>query len=560
MTTININSVENSKTVLDPITYEQQVAVILNKDKDQFHSVQIDYPRFGKITIDAPNSIEQLDNTGPKLLTLRKVDDAPNGSHFFCKVYYEGDPSHFEKWRRKMEPTETDIVHTPNPAVAWQMHHCDNALIKAAIIAFSEHLPLRLSAQHILTCMIVNVGHWLAIEQEEKKPTDRFTHFFGSVRNERFVPTATANITPTFENSNPSPEDIDKVIDGMLDKIMEHTATNIRDHLSKMMDGMSIDVKRTIALTLSAISTTSINFEFHTLCGIPYITILGEREEWENLLTFMDLLVLNSDGELSPWAKVFKPAITVILDTIDGHDTSVTWRNFINFSDRSGEHTISGWINAFCPFIRGMYYQDYDLSRPPIYRNNHKVVRNEAIFDCSNAFQKMNLPSNPFVKITAQYLEGVVVEELSKRELSIYRAAIRSCERYEKELQTWENNLEELTKTQETFKKELEELNKQNKNTEHDEREKSYLRREISNLSYKIRKPSPPCQTPFDHAPMINLNRFVTTAPRREYKWNDLGKTRTLISTSGLISVIQWDDDGALEPFMGYQVDELLEN
>ena len=44
---------------------------------------------------------------------------------------------------------------------------------------------------------------------------------------------------------------------------------------------------------------------------------------------------------------------------------------------------------------------------------------------------------------------------------------------------------------------------------------------------------------------------------QEQYDWQYFDTKRRICITVGLIDIIQWDDDCAVEPFIGYQIDEI---
>lgn len=103
------------------------------------------------------------------------------------------------------------------------------------------------------------------------------------------------------------------------------------------------------------------------ICGIPSVTLLGEKKDWENILQRLEFLAtipkhqprfLKSNpyedaDEMHKWYGLLKPIISNFILTFDApdHDDVVDfWLQTIHQceDDCSGDKWITGWINAFC--------------------------------------------------------------------------------------------------------------------------------------------------------------------------------------------------------------------
>ena len=83
-------------------------------------------------------------------------------------------------------------------------------------------------------------------------------------------------------------------------------------------------------------------------CGIPSVTILGTKEDWEGILSRLDKL--DSFGhEPTEWAKRLRVVVRRFIGAFDGERDVDFWQHVC---DRSGGGSVaprySGWITAFC--------------------------------------------------------------------------------------------------------------------------------------------------------------------------------------------------------------------
>ncbi|MCJ1466314.1 hypothetical protein MMC07_004933 [Pseudocyphellaria aurata] len=86
-------------------------------------------------------------------------------------------------------------------------------------------------------------------------------------------------------------------------------------------------------------------------CGLPSVTLLGERSDWEDILMRLEKLPSFGD-EPTQWYKLLKPVIARFLKTFDEPESEGTinfWQKIANAqAEGSGSLYYSGWITAFC--------------------------------------------------------------------------------------------------------------------------------------------------------------------------------------------------------------------
>ncbi|CAM6123541.1 unnamed protein product [Calypogeia fissa] len=88
-------------------------------------------------------------------------------------------------------------------------------------------------------------------------------------------------------------------------------------------------------------------------CGLPAVTLLGEKADWEKLLAKVDKLP--SYGEqTAQWHALLKPVLGGFVRSFEEPDSQGTkdfWQKIAHYSGGgSGPTYLSGWITAFCFF------------------------------------------------------------------------------------------------------------------------------------------------------------------------------------------------------------------
>jgi hypothetical protein len=103
-------------------------------------------------------------------------------------------------------------------------------------------------------------------------------------------------------------------------------------------------------------ATTKAYFEYIILlgCGFPSVTLLGEREDWVNLLERLPKLAKFGD-EPEEWSKLLIKVVEKMIETYDHPDDQTTKDFWMKAVHQAGEEasgrglkSLSGWITAFC--------------------------------------------------------------------------------------------------------------------------------------------------------------------------------------------------------------------
>ncbi|KAK6341409.1 hypothetical protein TWF696_008485 [Orbilia brochopaga] len=91
-------------------------------------------------------------------------------------------------------------------------------------------------------------------------------------------------------------------------------------------------------------------YSFMLCCGLPGVTLLGEKSDWEALLGKLDKL--DTFGrETTQFANLLRPIFKrfiMCFDDPESQDLKDFWQRIVHRSGGSGPTYLSGWITAFC--------------------------------------------------------------------------------------------------------------------------------------------------------------------------------------------------------------------
>ena len=92
------------------------------------------------------------------------------------------------------------------------------------------------------------------------------------------------------------------------------------------------------------------SYGFTLTCGIPAVTLLGEREDWVDIQSRLEKLkTLGAEPEV--FGELLKPILRYFIETFDRPDSPGVkdfWSKIAHQTGGSGPYHLSGWIAAFC--------------------------------------------------------------------------------------------------------------------------------------------------------------------------------------------------------------------
>ena len=92
------------------------------------------------------------------------------------------------------------------------------------------------------------------------------------------------------------------------------------------------------------------SYEVMPLCGIPTVTLKGERADYVNILQRLEKLSTFGE-ETRAWGEMLRPIILRFISAFDGEPDEPFWNQVCHqTTQQCGDEYYTGWITAFCPF------------------------------------------------------------------------------------------------------------------------------------------------------------------------------------------------------------------
>jgi hypothetical protein len=125
---------------------------------------------------------------------------------------------------------------------------------------------------------------------------------------------------------------------------------NLRDWIMPTFSTTTVDDRTTAAVLMMGSLQAYFAYTSYLTCGIPSVTLLGERGDYEDILERLDKL-----DELGPeatdWAVLLRPILRKFIASFDDAKTAEVqefWSKIAHWRGGSGISYLSGWLTAFC--------------------------------------------------------------------------------------------------------------------------------------------------------------------------------------------------------------------
>lgn len=100
------------------------------------------------------------------------------------------------------------------------------------------------------------------------------------------------------------------------------------------------------------------DYECHTMCGIPQVTLLGTTEDWTNILNRVRAM---SEFNLGWWTKELEPIVQEFVNASKGNASKIFWQNTYKESNESGGPYLSGWVVNLFSYLKDYKTGDFTL-------------------------------------------------------------------------------------------------------------------------------------------------------------------------------------------------------
>ena len=137
---------------------------------------------------------------------------------------------------------------------------------------------------------------------------------------------------------------------------------SLREWIMPKFSTTTINDTTVCSMVMMATLKEYFSYKFGLMCGIPRVTLEGEKKDWENILQRLEKLKEYGMQTIA-WYHLLVPVISRFVKAFDnpnGKDNLNFWQKVAHYEGGgSGPTWLSGWITAFCVFdVKGGWIGD----------------------------------------------------------------------------------------------------------------------------------------------------------------------------------------------------------
>ncbi|CAF9922508.1 MAG: hypothetical protein ALECFALPRED_002108 [Alectoria fallacina] len=214
-----------------------------------------------------------------------------------------------------------------------------NGFVHGAIFAYNQHHHLQIRPEDVWFAIVSQLGFYINCHAEELR--GMFVAHEGK-----------KELTVTFETGDRYTVDFGVFAQRMSRLIEENVLDpELREWV---MPAFSTTTEHDIvvaAILLMGVTQKYFDYKCRILCGLPSVTLLGQKKDWELIYSRLDKLD-TFGAEPGQFCKLLRPVISRFVKSFDeptSDDIVSFWQRIAHYySMGSGPSFYSGWITAFC--------------------------------------------------------------------------------------------------------------------------------------------------------------------------------------------------------------------
>lgn len=231
-----------------------------------------------------------------------------------------------------------------------------NGFAEAIHLAYANHHGLVLSPDHIFIALLQGLSIHINMDPERH----RTTLGRDGKSKEKLKVEANDFVLGRFEN------EWQRVFPQFSEQINQRIDPQIASLLNVTFTTSTPLSNAVVSLTVMNAVKAFFEYEVLTRCGIPEIDLKGTKEDWIQLKANALELIGRFDG-LEFWQQELTPILDEFINAASNQINITFWSNFYKLDKKSGGPYISGWINAFYPYLQdqiGFFRNQYVRNGP----------------------------------------------------------------------------------------------------------------------------------------------------------------------------------------------------
>ncbi|KJA17704.1 hypothetical protein HYPSUDRAFT_46029 [Hypholoma sublateritium FD-334 SS-4] len=234
-------------------------------------------------------------------------------------------------------PERMDIIQSSfksNTFQALDIRSQRNGFVQTVTMAYNDHHHLVIRPDDVWIAILSQFS--IHVNKNQRELKDKFVSHNGQ---KKLVVTM---------SSNRDTADFGELARQMSGKIQENVLDpDLRKWMTPNFTTTTED--DTVVCSVMMMASMKSYFEYEmSKCGIPRVTLEGERSDWVDLRSRIEKLETFGE-EPRKWARLLRPIFDRFVSAFDGdHDVDFWNKVSVHYSLGSGTRFLSGWITAFC--------------------------------------------------------------------------------------------------------------------------------------------------------------------------------------------------------------------
>jgi hypothetical protein len=214
----------------------------------------------------------------------------------------------------------------------------ENGFVWAVVHAYSHHHNLVLRPEDVWFTILSQLSFFVVAHSEELR------HLFVSHKDKKHLEIISNDTMETVDFGEMALE---------MTKLMEEHVVDpdLRSWIMPAFSTTTASDEAVAAILMMGSMQKYFKYQFTLRCGIPSVTLLGEREDWALMVTKLARLAQLGD-EPARFAQLLRPVLNNFVASFDNPEAPDVLSFWSKCADRrgggSGPTYLTGWISVFC--------------------------------------------------------------------------------------------------------------------------------------------------------------------------------------------------------------------
>ena len=214
-----------------------------------------------------------------------------------------------------------------------------NGFVHGSILAYSAHHHLRIRPEDVWFAIISQISFYINCHAEELRG------MFVAHKGKKELEVKLGGVSRYTVDFGVFAQKMGDLIDeNVLDP-------ELREWVMPAFSTTTRNDNIVASVLLMGVTQKYFDFKFTILCGLPSVTLLGQKSDWQLIYSRLDKLE-TFGAEPTQFCELLRPVISRFVKSFDepaSDDTIGFWQRIAHHrSGGSGPSYYSGWITAFC--------------------------------------------------------------------------------------------------------------------------------------------------------------------------------------------------------------------